>query len=107
MKNPSAIDLDLARGKMAGDFENMIADSEDLLKAAATATGEGLAAARARFEETLAQAKVALADVSRPILDRTRKAAETADDYVHGNPWTIVGAAVVAGALIGFLAAKR
>jgi ElaB/YqjD/DUF883 family membrane-anchored ribosome-binding protein len=61
---------------MAGDFRTMITDGEDLLKAAATVSGEGFAAARRKFD-------------------------------VRGNPWTAVGIAVAAGALLGFLAARR
>ena len=96
-----------ARGKVAGDFRAMIADGEDLLKAAATVSGEGFAAARTKFEGKLRSAKAALADASQPVLDRTRESAAAADDYVRGNPWTAVGVAVAAGALIGFLAARR
>jgi len=96
-----------ARGRVAGDFRTMIADGEDLLKAAATVSGEGFAAARTKFEGKLRSAKAALADASQPVLDKTRESAAAADDYVRGNPWTAVGVAVAAGALIGFLAAKR
>jgi len=96
-----------ARGRVAGDFRTMIADGEDLLKAAATVSGEGFAAARTKFEGKLRSAKAALADASQPVLDRTRESAAAADDYVRGNPWTAVGVAVAAGALIGFLAARR
>ena len=96
-----------ARGRVAGDFRAMIADGEDLLKAAATVSGEGFAAARTKFEGKLKSAKAALADASQPVLDKTRESAAAADDYVRGNPWTAVGVAVAAGALIGFLAARR
>lgn len=96
-----------ARGRVAGDFRTMIADGEDLLKAAATVSGEGFAAARTKFEGKLRSAKAALADASQPVLDKTRESAAAADDYVRGNPWTAVGVAVAAGALIGFLAARR
>jgi len=96
-----------ARGRVAGDFRTMIADGEDLLKAATTVSGEGFAAARTKFEGKLRSAKAALADASQPVLDRTRESAAAADDYVRGNPWTAVGVAVAAGALIGFLAARR
>ena len=100
-------EFERARGRMAGDFKTMITDSEDLLKAAATVSGEGFSAARAKFEEKLQRAKATLADVSQPMLDKTRQSAAFADDYARGNPWTVAGAAIVAGALIGFLAAKR
>jgi ElaB/YqjD/DUF883 family membrane-anchored ribosome-binding protein len=100
-------EFDRASGRMAGDFRTMITDSEDLLKAAATVSGEGFAAARRKFEEKLASAKAALAAASQPVLDRTRATAAAADGYVRGNPWTAVGVALAAGALLAFLAARR
>jgi ElaB/YqjD/DUF883 family membrane-anchored ribosome-binding protein len=100
-------ELDRATGRMAGDFKTMITDGEDLLKAAASVSGEGFAAARAKFEDKLKSAKAALADASRPMLARTRETAAAADDYVHGNAWSAAGVAIVAGVLIGFLAARR
>ena len=99
--------FDRASGKIAGDFRTMIADSEDLLKAAASVSGEGFTAARAKFEQNVARAKIALADASQPLIDKTGETAAAADDYVTDNPWTSVGVAVAVGMLIGFLAAKR
>jgi ElaB/YqjD/DUF883 family membrane-anchored ribosome-binding protein len=96
-----------AGGRMAGDFRAMIADSEELLKAAAAVSGEGFAMARSKFEEKLKGAKATLADASQPAIDRTRETVAVANDYVRGNPWTAVGVAIAAGALIGFLTAKR
>jgi ElaB/YqjD/DUF883 family membrane-anchored ribosome-binding protein len=100
-------EFDRARGKMAGDFKTMIADGEELLKAVATVSDEGFSAARKKFEGKLRSAKASLVDASQPMFDTTREAAAVADDYVHGNPWTAVGVAIAAGALMGFLAAKR
>ena len=100
-------EFDRARGRMAGDFRTMITDSEDLLKAAATVSGEGFTAVRTKFEEKLRRAKATMADASQPVFDRTRETAAVADDYVRGNPWTAVGVAIAAGVLIGFLTAKR
>ena len=87
-------DFDRAKGKMAADFKTMITDSEDLLKAAASVSGEGFGAARSKFEERVKSAKAMLADASPP-------------EYIRGNPWAAVGIAVAAGLLIGLLAAKR
>jgi len=100
-------EFDRAKGRMASDFRTMIADSEDLLQAAATVSGESFTAARAKFEEQLTRAKTALADASRPVIEQTRRTAAATDDYVRGNPWSAVGVAVASGALIGFLISKR
>ena len=86
--------FDRAKGRMAADFRTMITDSEDLLKAAASVSGEGFGAARSKFEERVKSAKAMLADASPP-------------EYIRGNPWTAVGIAVAAGLLMGFLVAKR
>jgi ElaB/YqjD/DUF883 family membrane-anchored ribosome-binding protein len=105
--NRAVHELERASGRIAGDFRTMITDSEDLLKAVATVSGEGFTAARTKFEEKLRRAKATLADASQPVFDRARETAAVADDYVHGNPWTAVGIGIAAGALLGFLAAKR
>ena len=107
MMNRAVNEFERARGRMAGDFRTMITDSEDLLKAVATVSGEGFTAARTKFEEKLRHAKATLADASQPVIDKTRETAAVADDYVHGNPWTAVGVAIAAGVLIVFLTAKR
>ena len=107
MMNQAMDEFDRARGKMAGDFMTMIADSEDLLKAAATVSGEGFTAARTKFEKQLKGAKASLADASKPLIDKSRETAAVASRYAHSNPWTVAGAAIAVGVLIGFLVAKR
>jgi len=107
MMDRSVQELERAGGRMAGDLRSMIADSEDLLNAAATVSGEGFAVARTRFEEKVKRAKAALAEASQPVFDRTRETVAVADHYVHDNVWTVVGIAIATGALIGLLAARR
>jgi ElaB/YqjD/DUF883 family membrane-anchored ribosome-binding protein len=107
MINQSAKQFDQAGSRIAADFRAMIADSEDLLKAATTMSGEGLAAARVKFEQKVSRAKTALAEASQPMLDKTRETAAAADGYVREHPWSAIGVAVAAGLLVGFLAARR
>jgi len=99
----TAGEFNRAKGKMADDLKMIVSDGEELLKAAANASGEGFTAARAKFSEQLMSAKAKLADVSQPVVEKARQA----DDYVHGRPWTAIGVAAAVGILIGFLAAKR
>lgn len=107
MMDRAVQELDRASGRMASDFRTMIADGEDLLKAVATVSGEGVTAARTQFEQKLSDARTALAEASRPVIDRTRESAAVADQYVRGNAWTVIGIAIAAGVLIGLLSAKR
>jgi len=99
----TASEFNRAKGKMADDLKMIVSDGEELLKAAANASGEGFTAARAKFAEKVTSAKAKLEDVSQPVVEK----AQQADDYVHGNPWTAIGVAAAVGLLIGFLAAKR
>jgi ElaB/YqjD/DUF883 family membrane-anchored ribosome-binding protein len=99
----TATEFNRAKGKMADDLKMIVSDGEDLLKAAANASGDGFTAARAKFAEQVSNVKAKLTDVSQPAIDR----AGQADDYVQGNPWTAIGVAAVVGMLIGFIAAKR
>jgi ElaB/YqjD/DUF883 family membrane-anchored ribosome-binding protein len=87
------------------DFKAIIADGEDMLKA--TVSGEGLAVARTKFEGRLKSARAALEDASQPVLERTRETAAAANEYVRGNPWSVVGIALAAGALVGYLASRK
>jgi ElaB/YqjD/DUF883 family membrane-anchored ribosome-binding protein len=103
MMEHRAGEFNRAKGKMADDLKMMVSDGEELLKAAANASGEGFTAARAKFTEKVVSAKARLADLSQPAVEKARQA----DGYVHDSPWTAIGVAVAAGMLIGFLAAKR
>jgi ElaB/YqjD/DUF883 family membrane-anchored ribosome-binding protein len=96
-----------AKSKMASEIRTVIADGEDLLKAAANVSGTGFAVAREKLDEQLTSARAGVVTASRPAVDKARRTAAAANDYVHGNPWTAIGVAAAAGALIGFLAAKR
>lgn len=96
-----------AKNKVTSDFKTVLADGEELLRAAADVSGAGFAVARARFDDTLRSAKARLADASRPAVDTARKTAAAANGYVHDKPWTVIGVAAAVGAVIGFLAARR
>jgi ElaB/YqjD/DUF883 family membrane-anchored ribosome-binding protein len=96
-----------ARDQLAQDMKAVIADAEELLKATAGATGERIAAARARAEQTLRNAREKIAGLDDAVVDQAKLAARSADDYVHRNPWGAVGIAAVAGLLLGVVITSR
>jgi ElaB/YqjD/DUF883 family membrane-anchored ribosome-binding protein len=100
MKNDTVDEFNRARVRMTGDIKTVIADGEDLLKAAADVSGEGFAVARRKFEDKLGQARARMENASRA-------AAGAADHYVHASPWKAIGIAAVAGVVIGIFAARR
>jgi len=103
----STDELKQAKDKMVSDIKTVIADSKNLVKTTAQATGAGVAVVREKIDESLSSAKGMLSDASRPVIDKARQTAVAANHYVHGNPWAVIGIAVAASALIGFLAARR
>lgn len=101
-----SIQLQLGRQKIAEDLRTLIADSEELLRLTASASGEQIDVLRARMRERLEQAKAALAEASTVARGKYRVAADSADQYVHDNPWQSVGIGVGVGILLGVLAAR-
>ena len=98
---------DVAKEKLVKDFKAVIADTEELLKATASQTGDKVAAARARAEESLADAKKRLAELGEDLTDKAKAAARKTDDLVHENPWQAVGVGTAVGFLLGMLISRR
>lgn len=96
-------ELDKAKGKIVDDLKMIVSDGEDLLRAAANTSGKSLSTVQASLAERMAGAKARIADLSEPMTDR----AKQANDYVHGSPWPVIGAAASIGILIGYLASRR
>ena len=85
----------------------VVADVEELLKAAADQTGERIAAARTKAEESLKAAKVRLAEEEVAVMARTRAAARATGDYVRTNPWKAMGITAAVGFVLGILVVRR
>jgi ElaB/YqjD/DUF883 family membrane-anchored ribosome-binding protein len=97
----------VTKEKLIDDLKVVAHDVEELLKATATQTGEKIAAARARAEESLRGAQRHLFEAGDEAAARTRAAADAADDYVRDNPWQAVGVAAGVAFIIGYLIGRR
>lgn len=89
------------------DIRTVLADAEDLLKQAASATGERASELRETALTRLKQAKEKAADVQVVVVEKGKKAARVTDDYVHEHPWTAIGIAAGVGVLVGLLVNRR
>lgn len=96
-----------ARAQLVEDFQKVVSDSEALLRALASAPGDKALAIRAGVEERLAATKERLRELQGAAVEKTTAAARAADEYVHENPWPLIGAAAVAGLIIGLVIADR
>jgi len=92
-----------SKDKLVGDLKNLVADAEELLKATASQAGEKVAEARQKIDQSLIEGKKALADAEKALRQKSKEAADLADDYVRDNPWSAVGIAAGVGLVLGLL----
>ena len=97
----------VSKEKLMEDLKVVVADAEELLRATANQTGERIAAARTKAEDSLRAAKVRLAEAQASVVEKVKVAAKTTDDYVHENPWQAVGIAAAVGLVLGALISRR
>jgi ElaB/YqjD/DUF883 family membrane-anchored ribosome-binding protein len=93
--------------RLLADFQTFVGDVEQLLKSAAQLPGDGLAMARGRLEEKVSQAKSKLADVGATAANAAYQARDRSEDYIRDRPWTAIGVAIAAGAVVGVLLSRR
>jgi len=92
--------------KLMADLRVLAADTEQLLKATASQTGQHVAQVRAKAEESLKAARARVADLQVVALAKARAAGRATDDYVRANPWQVMAICAVAGLVLGFLLAR-
>lgn len=80
---------------------------EELLRATAHFSGEGLAATRAKVSEQLDDLREAMGDAGDYTLEAAKRGAQHADHYVHKNPWQAIGVAMAVGVALGWLSGRR
>jgi ElaB/YqjD/DUF883 family membrane-anchored ribosome-binding protein len=101
---------DVAKEQLLEGFHTVIAETDQLLRTAASASGEK-AVLRADAEYSLARAQEQLHSLQRAVTEGSQAAARATDEYVHENPWRAIGIAagisLVAGTLIGLTLNRR
>jgi ElaB/YqjD/DUF883 family membrane-anchored ribosome-binding protein len=95
------------RAKLIDDFSAVLSEAEDMLKRAATETGDKARDLRSQVEAKLLTAKLRLQEMEGQAVDQAKAAARATDDYVHDNPWQAIGVAAAVGFLVGLVVARR
>lgn len=93
--------------KLIDNAKDSLSDAEELLREAASTTGEKAAELRERALASIRRTREALYDAQDALIQRGRRAARATDDYVHDNPWQAISIAGVAGLLLGMLISRR
>ncbi len=103
----AASQTEVAKERLIKDFKSVVADTEDLLRATASQTGEKVASVRAKVEEGLAVTRKQLADLEEGLVEKSKAAARATDELVQEHPWKAVGIAAAVGFLLGMLTSRR
>ena len=93
--------------KLMHDLKGVVADADDLIKEVAGSTAEGFAAARAKVEGRIGEAKSRLDDARIAVAERASRDAGATNEYVRDNPWRVLGGVAAAALVIGFLLRRR
>ena len=102
---------EVTKSQLIDELSAVVADTEQLLKSAANASGEKASALVADVEQNLASAKDRLRKLQQAVAEKTKATAQAADEYVREHPWQGIGIAsgvtVVLGVVIGLLLNRR
>lgn len=89
------------------NIKGVMGGVDELLRATAHVSGEGLAATRAKVGEQLEELRDVLGDAQSYAAGQARQAAVATDRYVHRYPWQAIGIAMAAGIALGFLSRRN
>jgi ElaB/YqjD/DUF883 family membrane-anchored ribosome-binding protein len=89
------------------DIQNVVSDTQELLKSMENEGGAQFNAVRERARTTIDNARKTLADLQKNVKESASLAVKTTDGYVRENPWQAVGISAAVGAVIGFLISRR
>ncbi len=93
--------------RLVNDLRVVINDAEELLRATAGEVSASASEARGRIQARLQTAKGHLLQLQDSAMARAKAAGVAADEYVHDNPWRIIGAAIGVGLVLGLLIGRR
>jgi ElaB/YqjD/DUF883 family membrane-anchored ribosome-binding protein len=89
------------------EVEKLIADVEELINQLGDSRDPAVASLCTRVAGAVDNARRALNDRAAQVQRRARAAFAAGDSYVHEQPWEALGAAAVAGLVVGLLLFRR
>jgi ElaB/YqjD/DUF883 family membrane-anchored ribosome-binding protein len=98
-----ASNIHAAKDQLAQDLKAVVADSEILLREVGTELSERGKQARARLAATVESCKASYGQLQ----EKTKAGARVADEYIHDNPYRVIGIALGVGLIVGLLATRK
>jgi ElaB/YqjD/DUF883 family membrane-anchored ribosome-binding protein len=107
---PTFSSLHAESGSGAGadhEIESLIADAEKLADRLLAAADPAIARLGRRLGAAVSETRLGVANGGARMERHARRAAHAADQYVHQQPWPVVGAVALMAVAIGFAVARR
>lgn len=89
--------------KKAGQLGKFLDDVEDLLRHVTPLQDADISRARQRVESSINSVRSTAERGIHQTVESTKAAAKATDTFVHDRPWTSIGIAAVAGAVVAVL----
>lgn len=89
------------------DVQNVVSEAQELLKTVKDEGSTQMDNARARMAAQYDAAREKFGEIQAQVSEGAKYAVTHTDQFVHTNPWQAIGVAAAAGAIIGFLLARR
>lgn len=89
------------------ELEKLVADLRGLLANRDLDSVPEIKVLRQRLDDGMHSVRDAAVNAAQDAARQAREAARSADRYAHDEPWRVASAAVVVGALVGFVLARR
>lgn len=89
------------------DMRTLVEDAQELFREATSSSGVKAEELRAKGLELLDSAMDKAQDLQSMALDASKEFADSADEYVHQNPWTTIAVSAGVGLLLGILIARK
>jgi ElaB/YqjD/DUF883 family membrane-anchored ribosome-binding protein len=93
--------------RLVRDLGAVVADIDEIIKAAGGNASDAMVAARERIASSLRSAQGNLEDSRRHVMRQAKCVAKSADGYVQDNVWKVMGIAAAVGILAGALLSQR
>ncbi|WP_313077327.1 DUF883 domain-containing protein [Melaminivora sp.] len=90
-----------------GELERLVGDLRSLLSSKDLDNIPQIRQLRDRLDDGIDTVRDGAVRAAQEAATQAREAARAADRYAHDEPWRVATAALAAGALVGFLLARR
>lgn len=92
---------------LINDAKLLLSDAQELLLLLTDQTSENVTDLRFRLEDKVAKYKKDLARLQEATVTKVTEAGRAADDYVHHEPWKVIGIAAGIAFVLGVLVGRR